>query len=448
MLVLVVIGLVAGLVTGLSPCVLPVLPGVLAASALPGDGGSAVAPARRRPYLVVAGLVGTFAAVTLLAVWLVAQLNLPSGVLRTLGIVALVVVGVGLLVPPVGRVLERPFARLGRVQPRRDASAVGFGAMLGLVFVPCAGPVLAAITVVAASQTTSIDAVVLTAAFAVGIAVPLLLVAVLGQQAVTRITGLRRRLPVLRQVAGGVLVATGVAIAFGLTDRAALLVPDYVASVQLAVEDNASAQEALADVVGTPGGPEAVPQQSEAPGPGDPSVLGPAMSFNECEADPSRLGNCGPARDFVGIQQWLNSDGALTMADLRGSVVLVDFWTFGCINCQRTQPYLNEWNAKYEDRGLRIVGVHSPEFDYEREVGNVRDALVESGIRYPVALDNDFRTWREWSQRYWPARYLIDRDGVVRLVHYGEGAYEETEAAIEALLTQPQTLASGRSSSL
>ena len=232
-------------------------------------------------------------------------------------------------------------------------------------------------------------------------------------------------------------MATGIAIAFGLTDRAALLVPDYVASVQLAVEDNVSAQEALADLAGPSGRDEEAAQEVAAPGPGNPDILGPAMSFNECEADPSRLGNCGPARDFVGILQWLNPETPLAMADLRGSVVLVDFWTFGCINCQRTQPYLNEWGASYGERGLRIIGVHSPEFDYERDAGNVRDALTEAGIRYPVALDNGFRTWREWSQRFWPARYIIDRDGVVRLVHYGEGAYEETEAAIEALLAQP-----------
>ena len=437
MLLLVPIGLVAGLVTGLSPCVLPVLPGVLAASALPGGGTTQAAPRRSRPYLVVAGLVGTFTAVTLLAAWLVAQLHLPSGLLRTLGILALVVVGLGLLVPPIGRVLERPFARMGRLQPRRHASAVAFGAMLGLVFVPCAGPVLAAITVVSASQTTSIDALVLAVSFAIGVAVPLLLVAVLGQTAVTRIGGLRRRLPVLRQVSGAVLLAMGVAIAFGVSDRAALLVPDYVASVQSAVEDNATAQSALADVVGAPAAAGGPAPQSDPADPGDPSVLGPETSFLECESDPSRLGNCGPARELVGIQQWLNTDSPVSLSDLRGSVVLLDFWTFGCINCQRTQPYLNEWNAAYEDRGLRIIGVHSPEFDYERDAGNVRDALVEAGIRYPVALDNDFRTWREWSQRFWPARYLIDRSGTVRLVHYGEGAYEETEAAIQSLLAQP-----------
>ncbi len=437
MLVLVLVGLVAGLVTGLSPCVLPVLPGVLAASALPGGSATVAAPSRSRPYLVVTGLVGTFTAVTLLAAWLVAQLDLPSGLLRTLGILALVVVGLGLLVPPIGRVLERPFARIGRLQPRRDASAVAFGAILGLVFVPCAGPVLAAITVVAATRTTSLDAVVLAAAFALGIAVPLLLVAVLGQQAVTRISGLRRRLPVLRQVSGAVLVAMGVAIAVGLADRAAVLVPDYVASVQLAVEDNATAQAALADVTGMSGAGDVPAAPAAAPDQGAPDVLGPETSFLECEADPSTLGNCGPARDLVGIQQWLNTDAPLSLTDLRGSVVLLDFWTFGCINCQRTQPYLNEWHSTYGDRGLRVVGIHSPEFDHERDVSNVRNALLEAGIRYPVALDNDFRTWREWSQRFWPARYLIDRRGTVRLVHYGEGAYEETENAIQAMLAQP-----------
>ena len=440
-LVLIGIGLVAGVITGLSPCVLPVLPGVLASSALPTgtmSDAAPLAPDRRRPYLVILGLVGTFALLTLFAAWLVSLLGLPPGLLRGIGIAALIVVGLGLLIPPLGRLVERPFAGVGRVQPRRDASAIGFGAMLGLVFVPCAGPVLAAIAVVAASQSTSVELLALTTAFAVGIAVPLLVIALLGQQAVQRIRGLRERLPVVRQVAGGVLLATGVAIALGWTDRAALLVPDYVAAVQANVEDSDAAAQALADVTG------AADQQSVAAPAGDvvamaedASVLGPRMDFNACEADPSQLANCGPARRFVGIDTWLNSKTNLTMDELRGDVVLVDFWTFGCINCQRTQPHLNEWNAKYGDQGLRIIGVHSPEFDYEKDIGNVSSALRDQGITYPVAIDNDFRTWREWSQRYWPARYLIDRNGVVRLVHYGEGAYDATERAIQQLLAQP-----------
>ena len=439
MLVLIGIGLVAGVITGLSPCVLPVLPGVLASSALPTattSEGAPAAPDRRRPFLVILGLVGTFALLTLFAAWLVSLLSLPPGLLRGIGIAALVVVGLGLLIPPLGRFVEWPFARAGRVQPRRDASAIGFGAMLGLVFVPCAGPVLAAIAVVAASQSTSGELLVLTASFAVGIAVPLLVIALLGQQAVQRIRGLREHLPVVRQVAGGVLVATGVAIALGWTDRAALLVPDYVAAVQETVEDSDAAAEALADVTGAAEQPVTA-QVEEAAVVEDASVLGPLKDFNACEADPSQLANCGPARRFVGIDTWLNSRTELTMDDLRGDVVLIDFFTFGCINCQRTQPHLNEWNAKYGDQGLRVIGVHSPEFDFEKDIGNVTSALRDQGITYPVGIDNDFRTWREWSQRYWPARYLIDRNGVVRLVHYGEGAYDATERAIRNLLAQP-----------
>ena len=160
------------------------------------------------------------------------------------------------------------------------------------------------------------------------------------------------------------------------------------------------------------------------------------MSFNACEADPSRLADCGPARDFVGIQQWLNTPAgsALTLDGLKGRVVLVDFWTYSCINCQRTLPYLTDWDRKYRDAGLTIVGVHSPEFAFEHEVDNVVEAAAANGIEYAIALDNDFRTWRAYNQRYWPAHYLIDRDGVVRQVHYGEGAYDDTERLIRELL--------------
>ncbi len=424
MLALALIGLLSGVLTALSPCVLPVLPGVLAASALPvGEGPQAVRLRRMRPVVVVASLVVTFAVTTLIGATLLAALGLPQGLLRVLGVAVLAVVGLGLLVPPLGRVLERPFAALGRRAPRRNGSAVVLGASLGLVFVPCAGPVLAAVVVLSATQGVSAGLLVLTTAFAIGIAVPLLVLAVAGQRVSDRSMALRRRLPLVRRVAGGVLLASAVAIALGAVETVQRAIPDYVAAAERAVADGDGARAALADLA-----------EGE-----DASVLGPRTDFNECEADPSALGNCGPARRFVGIDTWLNSTSPLSMDDLRGDVVLVDFWTFGCINCQRTQPYLSEWDAKYRAQGLRVVGVHSPEFDYERDVGNVKGALRDMGITYPVALDNDFRTWREWSQRYWPARYLIDRDGVVRLVHYGEGAYDETERAIQQLLAQPPT---------
>ncbi len=163
------------------------------------------------------------------------------------------------------------------------------------------------------------------------------------------------------------------------------------------------------------------------------------LTFDECEKDPSVLADCGPARPFVGIDAWLNTPGgqALTIHGLQGRVVLIDFWTYSCINCQRTLPYLTAWDAEYRDLGLTIVGVHSPEFAFEHDIGNVTDQAAALGVRYPVAIDNDFRTWRAYDQRYWPAHYLVDRTGVVRQVHYGEGAYTETESLIRQLLAEP-----------
>ena len=442
MLTLVVIGLLSGVVTALSPCVLPVLPGVLSTSALPAEAPDAgTPPDRRRPFVIVAGLVTSFAALTLLGGALLSALGLPTDLLRTAGIVLLVVVGVGLLIPAVGHLLERPFSAFSRLSPRRDGSAFVFGATFGVVFVPCAGPVLAAITALAAANEVRFGLVLLTLAFSVGVAIPLLFFAIAGQRMAERITAVRTRLPLVRRVTGGILIATALAITLGVADQAQRLVPNYVASAQRLIEDSEQAQEALGAL--QPGSVEAATAPT-APAPSatvDVDELGSPISFNECEADPTRLANCGEARPFTGIQQWLNTpDGkALTLEGLRGKVVLVDFWTFGCINCQRTLPYLTDWDAKYRDDGLVIVGVHSPEFAHEREVDNVIERSAELGVTYPIAIDNEFRTWRAYNQRFWPAQYLVDRNGVVRQVHYGEGAYEHTERLIQQLLTQVPT---------
>nr|MBA2385394.1 thioredoxin family protein [Actinomycetota bacterium] len=143
----------------------------------------------------------------------------------------------------------------------------------------------------------------------------------------------------------------------------------------------------------------------------------------------------GAAPEFAGIVGWLNSE-PLTLAQLRGRVVLIDFWTYSCINCLRTLPYIKEWDARYRKLGLTIVGVHSPEFAFERRKSNVRENTQRLGLRYPIALDNEFGTWQAWSNQYWPAKYLIDRDGHVRFYHFGEGEYAETEEAIRTLLAE------------
>jgi cytochrome c biogenesis protein CcdA/thiol-disulfide isomerase/thioredoxin len=438
MLTLVLIGLLSGIVTGLSPCILPVLPAVLATSAIPPglvDPATDVQPKpdRKRPFIVIAGLVTSFAVFTLIGASLLAALGLPADLLRNIGIAAMILVGIGFLIPAVGHLLERPFARFSRVGPRRSGSAFLFGATFGLAFVPCAGPVLATITVLAATNQVQSGLIVLTVAFSIGVAIPLLAFALAGQQMATRITAVRTRMPLVRRITGAVLIVTALAVFFGLADQVQRLVPSYVTAAQSQIEDNAAAREALGTLNGpAAAGPEPGTVPVDSPG------LGPVMSFDECEKDPSTLANCGPARDFVGIQAWLNTRAgkSLTLNALRGRVVLVDFWTYSCINCQRTLPYLAAWDAKYRDKGLTIVGVHSPEFAFEHVVGNVADQAASLGVDYPIAIDNDFKTWRAYDQRFWPAHYLIDKTGTVRQVHYGEGAYDQTEALIRQLLDQ------------
>ena len=150
------------------------------------------------------------------------------------------------------------------------------------------------------------------------------------------------------------------------------------------------------------------------------------------------LPDYGVAPEFDGIEGWLNSE-PLTLERLRGRVVLIDFWTYSCVNCLRTLPFVTEWDSRYRGSGLTIVGVHSPEFAFEREEANVRENAGELGIEYPIALDNGFRTWSAWSNQYWPAKYLIDREGHVRYYHFGEGDYDETEEAIRELLARRGT---------
>ncbi|MBK9739358.1 MAG: cytochrome c biogenesis protein DipZ [Actinobacteria bacterium] len=438
MLTLVLIGLLSGIVTGLSPCILPVLPAVLATSAIPPGladptTGTQPKPDRKRPFIVIAGLVTSFAVFTLIGASLLAALGLPADLLRNIGIAAMILVGIGFLIPAVGHLLERPFARFSRVGPRRSGSAFLFGATFGLAFVPCAGPVLATITVLAATNQVQSGLIVLTIAFSIGVALPLLAFALAGQQMATRITAVRTRMPLVRRITGAVLIVTALAVFFGLADQVQRLVPSYVTAAQSQIEDSTAAREALGTLNGpAAAGPEPGTVPVDSPG------LGPVMSFDKCEKDPSTLANCGTARDFVGIQAWLNTPGgkALTLEALRGRVVLVDFWTYSCINCQRTLPYLTAWDAKYRDKGLTIVGVHSPEFAFEHEVGNVADQAARLGVTYPIAIDNDFKTWRAYDQRFWPAHYLIDKNGTVRQVHYGEGSYDQTEALIRQLLDQ------------
>jgi cytochrome c biogenesis protein CcdA/thiol-disulfide isomerase/thioredoxin len=403
MLLLLGIGFLAGVVTGISPCVLPVLPILLA--------GGATDEEPRRPYAIVAGLVASFSVFTLTAAWLLDRLGLPETFLRDLALVLLFVLAASLLVPRLGLLLERPFVRLSRHTGRNVGGGFLLGASLGLVFVPCAGPVLTVITVKAASMHVGLETVALTIAYALGAAIPMLAVAIGGQRAAR---ALRPRAQQLRVAAGVLIAASAVAIVFHLDTKAQTSIGDYTSYLQR-LERSPRVEKKL---VAVRGGGNGVSQAASPHGSG--------------------LADFGAAPDFRGISHWLNTPGErpLTMRGLRGKVVLIDFWTYSCINCLRTLPHVTSWYARYKPTGLVVVGVHSPEFVFEHDLSNVRGASKRLGVHYPVALDNDFGTWNAYANQYWPAEYLVDRRGHVRHAHFGEGEYDKTEQLIRRLLAE------------
>lgn len=396
---LLAIGFVAGVVTALSPCVLPVLPIVLAGGAT-----------GRRPFAIIAGIVLSFTVFTLFAAWLLDSLGLPADLLRNLAIALLLLVAATLLWPRVGELLARPLQALTRRRPGDLGGGFLLGAGLGLVFVPCAGPVLAAVTVIAARREVGLDGVLLTLSYAAGAALPMLAIALLGQRASR---SLRGHAVTVRRTAGVLVGIAALAIAYGVDQDLQTQVPGYTESLQERFERSGPARRALEELTGA----------------ADPEALA---------ATGESLPDYGLAPEFYGIVGWLNSE-PLTLERLRGRVVLIDFWTYSCVNCLRTLPYVTDWDARYRDSGLTVVGVHSPEFAFEREEANVRENADELGIEYPIALDNRFGTWSVWNNQYWPAKYLIDRKGHVRYYHFGEGDYAETEEAIRELLASRGT---------
>jgi cytochrome c biogenesis protein CcdA/thiol-disulfide isomerase/thioredoxin len=422
---LVLIGIVAGFLAGISPCILPVLPVVLVAGASTPTSASTPAgagtprstetpervprPGLARSLAVIAGLVLSFSIIVLAGSEILSLLHLPQDALRDAGIALLIVVGLGYLIPPLGMLLERPFARVGARRPSGRAGGFLLGLAVGVVYVPCAGPVLAAIAVVGATHRVGLTAVILTAAFAVGTAVPLLAVAVAGGQLTNRIGAFRRKAPHIRQVGGAVLVVMAVVIATNVLAGLQRDIPGYTTALQ---------------------GSAKVRKQLNA------LTDAPHTSLSTCTSGSSTLVNCGRAPNFTGITAWLNTqDGKpLSLSELRGKVVLVDFWTYSCINCQRTLPHIETWYKQYAKDGFVVVGVHTPEFAFEHVVSNVRAQAAALGVRYPVAVDDNYATWNAYDNEYWPADYLIDAHGDIRYVNFGEGGYSTTEQLIRQLL--------------
>jgi cytochrome c biogenesis protein CcdA/thiol-disulfide isomerase/thioredoxin len=470
------VAFLGGLITGISPCIVPVIPVVVAggSAGAAGTAGSAgSAPVNPwRPFIIIAGLVVSFSVTVLFAQTVLNFLHLPLDFLFWLGVALLACISIGLLVPQVGELLERPFARLGSSRYATQGGGFVLGLSLGPVFVPCAGPVLTAITVAAQHHRFGFSSLLVTLFYAIGITLPLLVLAVVAQRATTSWKALRTHLPRVRQAAGLLLGLATLAIAFNWLGAVQRDVPGYTTALEDHIESTNSSCSQLRQLSGEHQNQFAAANArlegkkatcsntdignsqsthlaagsnkttstttkptSNATTPTSAATTGqkPAVFM----ANKTDLPNLGNAPNFTGITAWFNTQGdqPLTLSELRGKVVLIDFWTYSCINCQRALPHVEGWYNDYKNDGLVVVGVSSPEFAFEHVVSNVKSAAGSLGIDYPVAIDNNLDTWNAWNNEYWPADYLIDPTGIVRAYSFGEGGYGTMESNIRMLLS-------------
>lgn len=393
-----------GVLTIVSPCILPILPFVFARSDR---------PFVRSGLPLLAGMALTFALVATLAAvgggWVVRANEIG----RWLALALLALFGLALIFPALSERMTRPLVAWGSRLTERAGAGGGIGSSLllgvatGLLWAPCAGPILGIIFTTAALQGASASTTVLLLAYAAGAATSLAVALLAGGrifQRMKRSLGAGER---IKQVLG-VLVLLGVgAIAAGLDTRIL---------AQLSSAQTSTLESALARKLGV----------ESKDGTTKTSIGAGGILQLPVEGQLPPLDGIGP---------WINSP-ALSRDDLRGKVVLIDFWTYSCINCLRSIPYVRAWHERYKDDGLVVIGVHAPEFAFERDAGNVREAVADLGITYPVALDNRFDLWRAFDNRYWPAHYFIDAKGQVRYHHFGEGNYDKSERVIRQLLAE------------
>ncbi len=429
MLLLVAVAFVAGVVTALSPCVLPALPVVLAGTA---TGGS------RRLIGVAVGFVLGFTLFTLSLTFALRAIGVSPTSLRNAAIALLVAFGAALLIPRLDARLGEALAPLGRLGARMPtsggdgAAGLAVGGALGLVWTPCAGPIFAAIAAAAASGGAGPTTFAVLAAYSLGAVLPLVAVGFGGQRLARRL-GARAR--ALRPALGALMVAAGAILFLGvdtrLTETVTRDLPGYTETLQ-SLERTDAVRRRLPDVTGA--------------GSGAPPLVEAARGAEPDQPDPLGLPDAGPAPEVRGITAWFNTRRPQTLRQLRGRVVLLDFWTYSCANCLRTLPHLADLHRRYARDGLTVLGVHTPEFLFEAEPGNVARAVRDLDVPYPVALDASYRTWLAYGNQYWPAHYLIDRRGHVRDLYVGEGGYAQTEALVRrALGLPPADIAEGPS---
>ncbi len=421
MIVLAAFAFLSGVITILSPCVLPVLPVVLSGGA---GGGKA------RPFGVIAGFVAGFPLFTLTLTAIVDLLGIPADALRWLAVATIIGFGIVSLVPKLRGLFEttmslasnslRPAMR-GRSRFSGFLGGIPVGLSLGLVWTPCVGPIMASVISLAVSKNVDGGAVLIAIAYSAGTAIPMLAVMLGGRALLARLPFLSKRSDAIQRGFGVLMIVAGLAIAAQWDRKLQTAIlgafPGYGAGLT-ALENAAPVKEALAARAGSAHAADGI-------------FSGAATGSLSAGA----VGDYGAAPDFPAGATWFNTS-PLDLASLRGKVVIVDFWTYSCVNCVRSIPYLQSWYKAYRDKGLVIVGVHSPEFAFEKVGSNVVRAMRDLGVTWPVVLDNDYVQWRAFGNRYWPAEYFIDAKGRVRYWHFGEGNYAENEKVVKALLAE------------
>ena len=413
MLFLLFFSFLAGFATILAPCIWPLLPLVLSVSSTGG---------KRKPFGLTLGVMTSFTLFTLFVSYLERFLHINANVFRLVAVVIIGLLGIALLFPSLGARFEAWINQV--LQPLQNklqgqGEGTGFGAgyvagfSIGLVWAPCAGPILATIATLAATQSVSLQVIFVTLAYSLGLGIPLFLVALGGSVLFTRMRQFNKYTGRIQQAFGLVMIVV-----------ALLIYTNYDKTIQLKILE---AFPSYGNLVNGVENNKIVTEQLDS--------LRGVKSRVESGQTGGKLSDLGPAPEFTGISNWLNSP-PLTLAGLRGKVVLVDFWTYSCINCLRTLPNTKAWWKKYGPDHFVLIGVHAPEFAFEKETANVQKALGQFDITYPVPQDNDFATWNAYHNEYWPAEYLIDAKGHIRLAHSGEGHYDEMDAAIRQLLAE------------
>jgi cytochrome c biogenesis protein CcdA/thiol-disulfide isomerase/thioredoxin len=418
MVLLALLAYLGGVLTIVSPCILPVLPFVFA---------RADKPFLRAGLPLLAGMALTFALVATLAAvgggWAVAANQYG----RWAALVLLAVFGVTLLVPAVADRLTRPLvalgARLSESVETDERSGRGsvvpsfvLGIATGLLWAPCAGPILGLILTAAALQGANAGTTLLLSAYAAGAATSLALALLVGGKV---FAAMKRSLHAgewLRRGLGAAVLVAVAAIGFGA---------DTGFLTRVSTASTAALEQSLLDRLSA----------KKTSGAMQPAANGSMMKTATQEAPKLDLPVEGELPALDGAVAWLNSE-PLTRAQLKGKVVLIDFWTYSCINCLRTLPYVEAWAQKYRDQGLVVIGVHAPEFAFERDIDNVKQAVKDLKVDYPVAIDNDYAIWRAFNNSYWPAHYFIDAEGRIRYHHFGEGEYDQSERVIQQLLAE------------